>query len=78
MEKYPLKDSGQIAAIARALGLSYETVRLWAVQGRVPIKHLAAVVRLTGLPPRSLAPALYSALDEVEAAWAMARRKDAA
>jgi DNA-binding transcriptional regulator YdaS (Cro superfamily) len=43
-------------AVADALGLSRQSMALWARVGYVPAKHAAAVERMSGIPRQRLCP----------------------
>lgn len=54
-----LEQGGGIVAVAKALGISDEAVRLWRVHGRVPAERVVDLERITGVPRESLRPDLY-------------------
>lgn len=53
------EQGGGIPAIARAMKLTEEGVRLWRVRGKVPDKHLIKFEQLTGVPREKLRPDLF-------------------
>jgi hypothetical protein len=54
-----LKRLGKPSEAARALGISNPSVILnWRKRNSVPVEHVAAVSRLTGIPPQQLRPDL--------------------
>lgn len=65
-----IEQGGGIGAVAKAMGLTEEGVRLWRVRGRVPDKHLIEFERLTGVPREELRPDLYrrATVDDPQAA----------
>lgn len=54
-----IEAGGGIGAVAKAIGLTEEGVRLWRVRGKVPDKHIVEFERLTGVPREQLRPDLY-------------------
>lgn len=75
MKSFPIAKN--IRLVALALGLSYEAVRKWTLNGEVPAERLAEVVRVTGIAPRLLAPNLYRQIDKAETIWNQQRREAA-
>jgi hypothetical protein len=51
---------GGIKAVAAAMKMSEEGIRLWRVRGFVPAKRLIEFAHLTGVPRERLAPELYA------------------
>jgi len=47
---------GGASELARQLGISRQAVGIWVM---VPIKHLRAVSKITGIPRQQLRPDLY-------------------
>lgn len=56
-----IEAGGGIGAVAKALEMTEEGVRLWRVRGQVPSKHVVAFEGLTGVPRERLRPDLYRA-----------------
>lgn len=54
-----IEAGGGIGAVAKAMDLTEEAVRLWRVRGKVPTKHIVAFEALTGTPREALHPDLY-------------------
>jgi DNA-binding transcriptional regulator YdaS (Cro superfamily) len=54
-----LERAGGYAAVAKALNLNPEAVRLWRSRGRVPAERVVDLERLTGVPREQLRPDLY-------------------
>jgi DNA-binding transcriptional regulator YdaS (Cro superfamily) len=48
--------AGGIAELARQLGVTRQAVSLW---DKIPLKHLRAVSKMTGIPRQQLRPDLY-------------------
>tara|TARA_R110000868_G_scaffold49026_4_gene158420 strand:- start:216 stop:407 length:192 start_codon:yes stop_codon:yes gene_type:complete len=48
--------TGSMSELARQLGLTRQAVGLW---DKVPLKHLRAVSKMTGIPRQQLRPDLY-------------------
>jgi hypothetical protein len=48
--------AGGIAEMARQLGVTRQAVSLW---DKIPLKHLRAVSKMTGIPRQQLRPDLY-------------------
>lgn len=46
--------AGGATALARAVGVSRQTVAYWLSVGHVPSRHVDVVARLTGVPVRDL------------------------
>lgn len=46
--------AGGAKAVADHFGLSYEAVRLWCEEGKVPPKRVLAMEELTGVPRHEL------------------------
>lgn len=51
---------GGLKAVAAALKMTEEGVRLWRVRGIVPSKRLVEFSQLTGVPREKLRPDLYA------------------
>jgi hypothetical protein len=49
--------AGGIAELARQLGVTRQAVSLW---DKIPLKHLRAVSKMTGIPQQQLRPDLYA------------------
>lgn len=43
-------------AIADACGVRWQTPQKWLRRGKIPIEHVGAVSRVTGIPPADLNP----------------------
>lgn len=54
---------GSATALAKALGVTRAAVSRW---DRIPIRHLAAVSKLTSIPRQKLRPDLYDAESDTE------------
>lgn len=54
-----IEAGGGIGAVAKALDLSEEAVRLWRARGKVPAERVVAFEGLTGVPRETLRPDLY-------------------
>ncbi|MFA5941381.1 MAG: Cro/CI family transcriptional regulator [Sinimarinibacterium sp.] len=65
-----LEKGGGVGAVAKALGISDEAVRLWRARGKVPAERVVDVERLTGVPRERLRPDLYRKPDDAEEAVA--------
>lgn len=57
--KDALEKSGGVAAVAKALKLTDEAVRLWRARGKVPAERVVELERLSGIPREALRPDLY-------------------
>jgi DNA-binding transcriptional regulator YdaS (Cro superfamily) len=51
--------AGSISAVARTLGVSYQAVQQWALNGYVPIGRVAEIEATYGVPRARLAPPKY-------------------
>lgn len=56
-----VEKAGGVGAVAKALNMSAEGVRVWIVRGKIPDKHLINLERLTGVPRQKLRPDLFAA-----------------
>lgn len=63
-----LEKGGGIGAIAKALSMSEEGVRLWRARGKVPAERVVELEALTGVPREDLRPDLYRAAPAQDAA----------
>lgn len=54
-----LEQGGGIGAVAKALKISDEAVRLWRARGKVPAERVVELEALTGVPREELRPDLY-------------------
>jgi len=54
-----LEKGGGVAAVAKALKMSTEGVRLWRARGRVPADRIVELERITGVPRERLRPDLF-------------------
>ena len=54
--KTALKKAIKIAALARKLGISQQSIQQWVV---VPLKRVKQVSEITGVPREELAPELF-------------------
>lgn len=57
--KDALERGGGVSAVAKALKLTDEAVRLWRARGKVPAGRVVELERLTGVPREDLRPDLY-------------------
>lgn len=48
--KVAVEKSGGQGALAKALGVTQQTVSLWCLRGWAPEKHVDQIARMTGLP----------------------------
>lgn len=48
--------AGTLSSVAAHLGISRAAVSVWR---KVPLRHLRAIAKLTGLPPERLRPDLF-------------------
>jgi DNA-binding transcriptional regulator YdaS (Cro superfamily) len=55
-----LEKAGGTKAVATALGISAEGVRLWRSRGKVPADRVVELEQLTGVPREKLRPDLYA------------------
>lgn len=55
------------ADLARALGVSPKVISVWRKRGAVPVRMLADVAALTGLPPHLLNPKIPALIEPKEA-----------
>lgn len=63
-----LEQGGGVGAVARAMNLTHEAVRLWRSTGRVPAERVVELEKLTGMPREQLRPDLYRQPPSTEAA----------
>lgn len=54
-----IQKAGGVAAVAKALGMSEEGVRLWRARGKVPASRVVEFEQLSGVPRERLCPQLY-------------------
>lgn len=54
-----LKKGGGVGAVAKALNMSAEGVRLWRARGQIPASRVVELEQLTGVPRAQLRPDLY-------------------
>ena len=47
---------GKKADLARLVGISHEAIRRWGINKQIPLKRVADVSRLTGIPRHELRP----------------------
>lgn len=63
--------AGGKKAVADALGMSEEGVRVWIVRGKIPAERVVEVEGITGVPRERLRPDLYERRDDEsqQVAW---------
>lgn len=57
--KNAIDKAGGVKAVAKAMQMSEEGVRLWHARGRVPAERVVELEQLTGVPREALRPDLY-------------------
>lgn len=55
-----IEKGGGLKAVAEALAMSAEGVRIWRVRGKVPADRVVDFARITGVPREKLRPDLYA------------------
>lgn len=56
--KIAIRKAGGMRALARKLGIAYQSIQYWA-DDDVPAQWLDAIWKATGVPPHELRPDLY-------------------
>lgn len=54
-----IEKGGGLKALATAMGMSEEGVRIWRSRGKVPAERVVELEKLTGVPREKLRPDLY-------------------
>lgn len=62
-QHHPANSMDGLRAIADSAGVRYQTVQYWIAVNQVPVRHIKAVSRLTGIPPGDLNPHVAEILD---------------